>query len=103
MRLEVLHHRQEQSHACLPACLRIALHYLSRNYSEAELDALCGTRRVGTTMAGAMDALDTLGCDAARLDGGGLDDLAAYLQDDRRVIAFLRMSYSQKLWMSRGR
>jgi ABC-type bacteriocin/lantibiotic exporter with double-glycine peptidase domain len=91
MRLEVLRHRQEQAHTCLPACLRIVLHYLGRDYPERELSALCGTRRLGTTVNGALAALDVLECEAVYFDRGGLDDLAAYLGDDRPVIALLRL------------
>jgi ABC-type bacteriocin/lantibiotic exporter with double-glycine peptidase domain len=91
MRLELLRHRQERAHTCLPACLRIALHYLGRDIPEQELAAGCGTRRLGTTLRGAMEALEALGCDAVEIDRGGVDELAAYLTDDRPVVAFLRM------------
>jgi ATP-binding cassette, subfamily B, bacterial len=91
MRLEVPAFRQEQSHTCLPACLRVVLAYLGRRLPEAELAALCGTRRVGTSLRGALEALDELGCDALYLPRGTLEDLALYLSADRPVIAFLRL------------
>lgn len=55
------------------------------------LAALSGTRRIGTSVAGALRALEELDCDSDRLHGAGTDELSAYLQDDRPVIAFLRM------------
>src|SRR5437773_1083384 len=89
MRLELLLHRQELPRSCLPACLRIVLHYHGLDHPETELAALCGTRSGGTTSLGAMRALESLGCDAVHLSGASLEDLAGYLAEDLPVIVFL--------------
>jgi ABC-type bacteriocin/lantibiotic exporter with double-glycine peptidase domain len=88
---ELLPHRQERSFTCLPACLRVVLYYHGRDYPEADLAALCGTRRWGTDPEAVTSALLHMGCDFVRLEGAALEQAAAYLSEDLPVIAYLRL------------
>lgn len=46
MKLAVPHFRQEHPHTCLPACVRMALAYWGKEYSEEELAQVFGTEPV---------------------------------------------------------
>lgn len=91
MLVEIVPVRQEHRHTSLPACLRMVLAYLGRGWGEADLASLAGTRSVGTSALGALRALDALGCEYRHLYGADLDVLRDHLEDDRPVIAFLRL------------
>lgn len=90
--LEFPAQRQEAPNTCLPACLSIALRFLGVARGESELAALYGTRSFGTTVLGAMRALDELGCDALPFQGAGLDELAGYIKVARPTVLFLTAS-----------
>jgi ABC-type bacteriocin/lantibiotic exporter with double-glycine peptidase domain len=51
MKLSVPFYRQEQSHTCGPACLRMVLEFFGTALTESELAERCGTTRLGTGRA----------------------------------------------------
>jgi len=52
--------QQEKPYTCLPACLRIVLHYLGVSLTEEEIADECNTTEVGTTLTDAVHAVHSL-------------------------------------------
>ena len=71
--------QQEKTYTCLPACLRIVLHYLGTSLTEEDIANACHTTQAGTTLADAVHAVHSLGFNATRIQNATLEDLMHYL------------------------
>ena len=80
---------QEKTYTCLPACLRIVLHYLGTSLTEEEIANACNTTEAGTTLADAVHAVHSLGFNATRIQNATLEDLMHYLNHNEPVIVLV--------------
>ncbi len=53
--------RQEHSHSCIPACIRIVLNHWGRRHTEAELSSACGSiSGLGTLPEKAVEGMERM-------------------------------------------
>jgi len=85
--------QQEQDYSCVPACIRIVLHHLGDDFSEAEIGSTCKTTQRGTDQDDAAQGLAHWGYEAIKLDGATVDDLVQFLRQNHPVIVFLSVKH----------
>jgi ABC-type bacteriocin/lantibiotic exporter with double-glycine peptidase domain len=85
--------RQEKTYTCLPACLRIVLHYLGTSLTEEEIANECNTTEAGTTLANAIHAVHSLGFNTTRIQNATLEDLMHYLSHNKPVIVLVGVEH----------
>lgn len=91
--MNIVPFRQEHPETCLPAAIRMVLHYLGREYSEAELAKICGTiPRLGTPPDAAVAGLEKAGYGALWFENATLERLTRLLEQHWPVIVFLHAS-----------
>ena len=85
--------QQEKPYTCLPACLRIVLHYLGISLTEEEIADACNTTEAGTTLTDAVHAVHSLGFNATRIQNATLEDLMHYLNHNEPVIVLVGVEH----------
>ena len=89
--LAVPHFRQQHSHTCLPACVRMLLAYRGYTHNEDELAQAFGTVPfLGTPPEKVVAGLQSLGYHGMWFENATLDRLRHLLAHDWPVIVFLR-------------
>ena len=87
MKLSVPFYRQEHSHTCGPACLRMVLEFFGTPVTESELAQRCGTTLLGTGRVQLAQAAIALGLAAQLVNHLTYGDVESYLGQGRPVIA----------------
>lgn len=86
--LQILHCRQSNPGACLPACVRMVLTYWGHETSEAKLARLMGAYWYGTPLS-RVSRLSSLGFQVV-YEQASLEQLRAYLAQRLPIIVFVR-------------
>lgn len=89
MKLNVPFYRQEHSHTCGPAGLRMVLEFFGTALTESELAQRCGTTLLGTGRVGLAQAATALGFAAQLVNHLTRDDVETYLNQGRPIIAVI--------------
>jgi ABC-type bacteriocin/lantibiotic exporter with double-glycine peptidase domain len=84
---------QEQDFSCVPACIRILLHYIGTDYPEAKISAVCKTTELGTDQDEAAQGVTLLGFKAVMLENAAFDDLVRFVLKFQPVIAFVSVKH----------
>ncbi len=85
--------QQEKNYTCLPACLRIVLHYSGTSLTEEDIADACKTTEAGTTLADAVHAVHSFGFNATRIQNATLEDLMHYLNHNEPVIVLVSVEH----------
>ena len=93
MKIDLQPMQQEKPYTCLPACLRIVLHYLGVSLTEEEIADECNTNEAGTTLADAVHAVHSLGFNATRIQNATLEDLIHCLNHNEPVIVLVGVEH----------
>ncbi len=94
MKLELPIHRQARPYICLPACVRIVLHYFGVEVSEEEVAQACKTTGAGTLPSNVVPGVRALGHQALAFESGIPGFLSECLSRQQPVIVFLEFQAS---------
>ncbi len=89
MKIDLQPFPQERSATCLPACLKIVLHYFGVDMSEESLAETCQTNREGTSIEMAAQAMRWQNFEAVELNEADLFTLVEHIIKGRPVIVAL--------------
>jgi ATP-binding cassette subfamily B protein len=89
MKIDLQSFPQEKNATCLPACLRIVLHYFGVDMSEEALAEACQTNREGTSIEMAAQAMRSQRFEAIELNEADLFTLVEHVVKGRPVIVAL--------------
>lgn len=92
MKIALLHLKQDQEYSCLPACIRIVLHYLGSDFSETTIGNVCQTAPIGTDRDDAAQGIALLGFKTIKLIGATNDDITRFIQSGHPVIVLLSVN-----------
>ena len=87
MRLDVPYFKQEKSTTCGPACVRMIVAHNGTEQSEAKLEDLCETSRLGNTCEELASGCQKLGFRAEVVENLTQDDLKEFLRNGIPLIA----------------
>lgn len=80
---------QQTPHTCLPACVRIVLHYYKQEYSEEVIAKACKVNLRGARFDDVVTFIESIGFEITRIKEGGLNDLFEHLAENKPVIVAL--------------
>jgi len=89
MKIDLQPFLQEKNATCLPACLRIVLHYFGVDMSEESLAETCQTNREGTSIEMAAQAMRLQNFEALELNDTDLFTLVEHIVKSQPVIVAL--------------
>ncbi len=93
MKIELPCLEQEQGHTCVPACIRIVLHYLGADFSENEISVACKTTPRGTDQDDAAEGIVSLGFNAIKLEAITFEGITRFIRQNQPVIVLLSVKH----------
>lgn len=87
MKIDIRAFNQETSYTCLPACIRIVMHYMGSNKSESEIAKACHTTMAGTRFHDAVQGVQSFGYEMTLIQDGDYGTHAVVVNgfDDENV------------------